>query len=168
MTLNQFVTLNGIKQADAIILRKKILGMVDHYALFLGYRNSTPVFVANYRDGVKEVSPSEMSQLLEVYQPNQIEQFKGTELERKAAVNRALSRVGERAYNYISNNCEHFKQWVHTGEHRSDQVKTAAHISVGLGAAVGVAALANKSAKGTGIALGLLLLGAILHKAAED
>lgn len=168
MTLNQFVIANGLKQADAIILRKKLLAMVDHYAIFMGYRNITPVFIANYRDGVKEVTMAEMSTVLQTYQPTQIDRFPGPEHERLAAVNRAWSRVGERAYSYIKNNCEHFKNWVHHSENRSEQVRTAGNISLGLGGVALIAAVGAKNGKVAGIALILLLLGLFLKNAAEE
>jgi hypothetical protein len=168
MTLTQFVEVNGIRQADAIILRKKILGMVDHYAIFLGYRNAIPVFVANYRDGVKEVSVHEMNEILQTYEPAQIDPFPGPEYERSNAVQRALSRIGERAYNYVSNNCEHFKTWVHTGENRSKQVDTVGNIALGIGTGTAIAAIATKNPKLGAWAVGLLLLGAILKEAADD
>lgn len=39
------------------------------------------------------------------------------------AVERALSRLGERGYNLFFNNCEHFATWCKTGERRSKQVE---------------------------------------------
>ena len=40
-------------------------------------------------------------------------------------VHRALSRVGEKGYNVVRSNCEHFAQWCVTGETRSLQVARA-------------------------------------------
>lgn len=168
MTITQFIIVNNLQQADAIVLRKKFLGMVDHFAIFLGYRGNHPVFVANYRDGVKEVSSDEMRQLLQTLEPTTIDRFPGPEHERKFAVGRAISRIGERAYNYIANNCEHFKNWVHHGENRSKQVNTAGNIALGIGAGTAIAAIATKNPKAGAIAVGLLLLGAILKEAASD
>jgi len=37
-------------------------------------------------------------------------------------VQRALSRIGERRYRVLTNNCEHFCEWCVRGEHRSYQV----------------------------------------------
>jgi len=37
-------------------------------------------------------------------------------------VRRARSRLGERSYDLLSNNCEHFCSWCQTGEARSAQV----------------------------------------------
>lgn len=39
-------------------------------------------------------------------------------------VARAESRLGERDYHLVFNNCEHFVNWCKTGQHRSDQVNT--------------------------------------------
>ncbi|AFZ03464.1 lecithin retinol acyltransferase family protein [Calothrix sp. PCC 6303] len=38
-------------------------------------------------------------------------------------VKRAKKRLGERKYNLILNNCEHFTYWCKTGKHKSRQVK---------------------------------------------
>lgn len=158
---------NSLKEADAVVLRKKILGMVDHFAIFVGYRGNKPIFVANYKDGVREVSNSEIKEILKTLQPTAIQKFNGTEYERRKATSRALSRVGERAYNYVSNNCEHFKNWVHSGEHRSEQVNKAGNIALTVATGTAVNAIINKSAKSGAIAVGLLLLGAFLKDVAE-
>ncbi|MFN8208954.1 MAG: lecithin retinol acyltransferase family protein [Bacteroidales bacterium] len=167
MTLAKFIQVNKLQQADAIVLRKKLLGMVDHYAIYLGYRGSQPIFVANYRDGVKVVSLNEMRQLLLTLKPTEIDRFPGPESQRKFAVNRAISRIGEQAYNYLTNNCEHFKNWVHFGENRSKQVDQVGNISMGLGVGIAVAAIASRNPKVGLVAVGLLLLGVILKDAAE-
>ncbi len=36
---------------------------------------------------------------------------------------RAMSRIGERKYNLLFNNCEHFANWCKTGRHRSKQME---------------------------------------------
>jgi hypothetical protein len=40
-------------------------------------------------------------------------------------IERARSRLGERRYRLLSNNCEHFAEWCLYGEHRSFQVQRA-------------------------------------------
>ncbi|MBL7729798.1 MAG: lecithin retinol acyltransferase family protein [Chitinophagaceae bacterium] len=167
MTITQFIRAYNLKQADAIVLRKKLLGMVDHYAVFLGYRGNRPVFVANYRDGVNEVSETEIRQLLQEMEPVSIDPFPGQEHERQNAVIRANSRVGEKAYNYVSNNCEHFKEWVHNGKNRSTQVDTAGNVALTLSAGAAIVAAETKNPKVAAWALGLLLIGAILKEGAE-
>lgn len=168
MTVNLLITENDLRQADAIVLNKKFLGMVDHFAIFLGYRNSNPVFVANYKDGVKEVSISDMREVLQTLKPTSIERFIGNELERRAAVNRALSRVGEKAYNYFSNNCEHFKNWVHSGENRSSQVNKAGNGLLISAVGTTIYAIKNENPKAGILAIGLFLAGLYLKDVAED
>ncbi|NJN32213.1 MAG: hypothetical protein HC824_18680 [Synechococcales cyanobacterium RM1_1_8] len=67
-------------------------------------------------------------------------------------VTRACSRIGERDYHVVFNNCEHFATWCKTGDHRSDQVTTvAAAVGLGgllLGGPVAVPAIAAASLYG--------------------
>src|SRR5262245_4782399 len=55
-------------------------------------------------------------------------------------VNLALSRVGERRYHLVTNNCEHFAEWCLTGQSNSAQVKAASGVLVLL-LVVGIAGL---------------------------
>ncbi len=168
MALLEFIRINQIRPADAVVLRKKFLGMVDHYAVFVGYRGSQAIFVANYRDGVREVNPSEINRILDFLQPIKIDRFPGNEVERKFAIRRALSRIGERAYNYVANNCEHFKNWVHFGENYSKQVEVAGNVSLALGAGVLIGAVATENPKAGALGVGLLLTGLVLKNNADD
>lgn len=170
MTIFDFIIYNNIKSADAIILRKrKILGMVDHYAIFLGYDtySGDPLFVANYHDGVKIIPKFEINQLLTILEPTDIDRFPGNEQQRTGAFNRAMSRIGERAYNYFSNNCEHFKNWVHYGSNYSGQVEVAADSCLALAVVAGIGAVATENAKAGAFATGLLLIGALLKNNAD-
>lgn len=54
------------------------------------------------------------------------------------SADKALSRVGERGYNLFTRNCEHFATSCAYGEKRSNQVRAAAVVSLGL---IGVAAV---------------------------
>ncbi len=51
---------------------------------------------------------------------------------------RAESRLGERDYNLVFNNCEHFVSWCKTGEHRSEQVNSVVAASVAGGVVGGM------------------------------
>lgn len=42
-----------------------------------------------------------------------------------AVVRRAESRLGEKGYDLVSNNCEHFAYWCKTGKYKSEQVAQA-------------------------------------------
>lgn len=141
MTLNQFITTYNIRPADSIVMKKKLFGMVDHYVIYLGLSNDRKhIFVANYTKGVMVIPDHELREFLQILQPTKIDRFHGTESQRVAAVKRAVSRIGEKAYNYVTNNCEHFKNWVHKGEHKSTQVD---NVMEGVAIGAGVAALAG-------------------------
>jgi Lecithin retinol acyltransferase len=54
--------------------------------------------------------------------PTQVTNPDADAIERAMAVQRALSRVGERRYSLTGNNCEHFATWCATGIAVSQQV----------------------------------------------
>ena len=156
-----FFSLNTIIKLETAVITAGLI--------FMGYNNfDEPVFVANYRSGVRVVPNSDMERFLEVMKPQSVERFNGSDNQRNIALERAESRIGERAYNYITNNCEHFKNWVHNGENYSSQVDNAgsAALVVGAGAVIGGLATKNKGVAALG--LGALLLGAILKSSAKE
>jgi len=55
----------------------------------------------------------------------------------EVVVERAESRLGERDYHLVFNNCEHFAAWCKTGKHRSQQVETVAAAAAVGGALLG-------------------------------
>ena len=123
MTIHQYIFTYGLKPADAIVMKKKLFGMVDHYVIYLGVYNNEHKFVANYSSGVQVISHFELRKFLQYLSPSKIERYPGPEHLRSNAVQRALSRINEKAYDYLGNNCEHFKNWVHRGVHKSEQVE---------------------------------------------
>lgn len=143
--LKQFVLQNGLTPADAIVLRKKFFGMVDHFAVFLGWDKKNPdlpVFAANYTKGTKYIQPHELNHFLTELAPERIEKFEGTDQERKLAVKRAMSKIGEENYSYFSNNCEHYKSFVQTGIPKSKQVEDVSNaVLTGVGSILLVALL---------------------------
>lgn len=162
MTITEYIHTQGLKPVDAIILGKKFFGMADHYALFMGFRNGTPVFVANYNNGVKEIPQIEIQKFLKHLQPKGVKKFLGNELQRAQAVARANSRIGEKAYNYWKNNCEHFVEWVHSGVGKSTQVANAADLSLATGVGFTLTGIVAEKPKTLLIGLGLLIAGASL------
>ncbi len=65
-------------------------------------------------------------------------------------IRRAESRLGERAYNLLMNNCEHFARWCRTGRGESRQVRKALRVAGYLcvaGGIVVVGALAERAAR---------------------
>lgn len=127
MTLNKFIQLNNIRPADVIIAQHRRLALVDHYVIYLGCDwQYGHIFIANFiRGGVRILTPGDLALLLRKYEPVGIRRYAGNDWQRQQAVQRALSRADEDAYNLILNNCEHFANWVQTGEHKSQQVDDA-------------------------------------------
>ena len=68
---------------------------------------------------------------------------------RDRVVRRARSRVGERNYNLITNNCEHFARWARSGVSVSEQVETRARQTRAAGEWLG----RHPGAEGTGLLL---------------
>jgi len=64
-----------------------------------------------------------MKEFLKLLIPVEVVRFPGKESERPKALRRAVSQIGKKAYSYLSNNCEHFKNWVHYGTPKSEQVE---------------------------------------------
>jgi len=168
----ELIESNNLQPADAIVLKKKFLGMVDHFAIFLGYDGENlPYFVANYTKGVRRISMTELNEFLIKLEPTRIERFDGDDNIRENAVSRALSRMGENAYNIFSNNCESYKNDVHYGVNYSEQAKNfnSAVGKVGITSVfVGLAALASKNKKVAVWILGLAALATIAYVVSKD
>ena len=168
MNIIQFVRENRLKPADAIVLKKKFMGMVDHYTIYLGNDNrGAPKFVANFVKGVEVIPDYEINEQLVKYVPERIERFQGDELQRRQALQRASSRIGEKAYGFFSNNCEHFKNWVHSGRQLSEQVDTGGNILAVSGAAMTLNGVSNENDTTRNWGLVFLALGIILKGLSE-
>ncbi len=167
--INELVSQYKLKVVDAIVLKKRFIGMVDHFVLFGGYDNNLqPIFIANYKSGVQIVPPVDMVKYLNMLEPEKIIYFTGNEQERNEAIDRAKSRIGERAYDYFANNCEHFVTWVHTGKHNSKQVADAGVAIMAAGAMTAIGGVAKKSETAFVIGIGSILLGAFLKYGLND
>ena len=163
MTLRQFIKANRIKQADAVLVKKEKLGLFDHFVIFLGYseKSKEPMFIANYKYGVAIIPTHELLDFIRKYKPFAIRRFKGSQQERKYAIQRAIEdlKTGSRkAYHLIRNNCEHFANWVQKGVRESDQVKDAGKLTSigGIGIAAAGFATKNKTLLVSGLILTIL------------
>jgi hypothetical protein len=70
-------------------------------------------------------------------------------------VSRARSRLGERDYDLVGMNCEHFVRWCKTGEAKSEQVKDKASTAAGVGASAALTGGGISVVSGVGAAAGL-------------
>ncbi|CAA0180234.1 lecithin retinol acyltransferase family protein [Tenacibaculum maritimum] len=161
MNINDFVLKNNLQPADAVVLHKKFMGMVDHFVIYIGDEQNEPKFVANFNKGIKILPNTEINEQLKKYIPKKIERYPGDYFGREEAVNRALSRLGEKAYGLFSNNCEHFKNWVHFGTQYSKQVDVAGTTLTAMGGVItaGGVLSSNKKSRNWGTAIFLLGIG---------
>jgi hypothetical protein len=123
--IEQIIAANNLQPADVIVLKKQVFAMVDHFSVYLGRDQKTglPVFAANYTKGTQYIWGQDVEKFLMGLQPERIERFVGTLQQRNEAVARALSKIGENNYNYFTNNCEHYKNFVQTGQPSSQQAE---------------------------------------------
>ncbi len=152
MTINQYIQQNNILPGDAIVVRKNNIGLLDHYLIYLGWYYGEHKFIANYFGGTKILTYGEVYNFSLAYRPSRIRRFKGNNIQRKAAVERALSRKDQNSYHLILNNCEHYANYVQEGKDYSQQTTL-------FGAGIAVSGLAltasskNNIGKGIGAAI---------------
>lgn len=165
-----FVIANNLQPADAILLNKKFMGMLDHFAVYLGRHPETnhPIFAANYTSGVQILEPVHVDSFLEKLVPSKIERFYGTVPQRRDAVTRALTMVGKTSYNLIFNNCEHYKNFVQFNKKYSSQVDNAGQTAMIAGGVAALAGAASGNGKAVGWGLLFLALGALAVGAANQ
>lgn len=108
-----------LNPADVVVAKKRNgLGRIlNHYIVYVG--NNT--FIGNIGEGVRRLTDFEINSLQEKYQPTSIRKFEGDYFERKEAVKRAYSKLGQK-YHLLDFNCEHFANYVQRGKESSSQV----------------------------------------------
>ena len=94
-------------------------GLFLHHGIDLG--DGT---VAHYLEG-REILRSSMKDFL-CGQPLKVIEHNDASTQ-TTTLRRAISRIGEKRYNLLFNNCEHFANWCKTGKHRSSQMETFLH-----------------------------------------
>ena len=164
-----FVIANNLQPADAILLKKKFVGMFNHFAVYLGREKYTnkPLFASNSTKGVEIIEGEEVNHFLQTLEPEKIDKFYGTNEQRNEAVKRAFSNKFSKTYNLIFNNCEHYKNFVQFGRKYSRQVDNVSNGLLMCGSAITVTGLATRSTKAVGWGLFALALGAIGKFAAD-
>lgn len=126
-SVSRFIFINNIQPADVIIARRVTLGLLDHYVVYLGInRYGEHYFAANLGTSVGVFSASNLAQLTSTYGPVSVRKFAGSDIERREALDRAMEKFqkGE-PYNLISSNCEHYANYVQTGNNYSQQSRNA-------------------------------------------
>jgi hypothetical protein len=123
--------LNDMAKADHLYVYRN-LGTVTHHGIDCG--DGT---VIHYRDGESIVRSDRafFSRGEQIY----VRDYAICDPP-EVVLKRAMSRLGERDYHVVFNNCEHFAVWCKTGKHQSEQVDRAIAASL-VGGVVGGAVL---------------------------
>lgn len=166
--IDSFVKQNNLRPADAIMVKKMPWKLLKHYIIYLGTYQNYHIFMANTISGIKIYNYHELMKDLQTFIPEKVDRFIGTLEERREAVTRALMRKDENSYNLILNNCEHLKNWIQKGEHKSEQVENIAKTTVAIGTTVAVSSLVMKSKGGAYAGLALMLLGGLAWALSDD
>jgi hypothetical protein len=124
MTLDQFISINNLQPADALVVKKEPFRLLDHYIIYLGKDWNRHIFIANYTKGTRIIPDHELAEFSAQFSPHRIVRFQGNSLQRNAAVNRALGRKDQTSYHLILNNCEHYSNYVQKGVSESNQTQT--------------------------------------------
>lgn len=164
MTIDEFIRQHNIKPADAILMKKKSFGMLDHYVLYLGIRNQYHKFVANNYNGVTIIPDDEIIAFMQKLQITAVEPFPGNEYQRQFALERAFSRIGQQGYGLITNNCEHYKNYVHYGEDISKQVEAIGGTVAVTGITAAIVGIAQDDPLLTGMGLLAAIFGGIMYQ----
>jgi hypothetical protein len=112
----------NLKQADRIVVPKSGLRIVQHHAIYLGQNYEGQHLIAENKIGfgVRLVTADDFFK--DVIEITRIERFKGSNYERKLAVQKALSKC-DILYDLINYNCQHFANEVQYGKVESEHVE---------------------------------------------
>lgn len=110
-----------LKPGDRIVAPKSLAGIIQHHAVYLGKDHRGQDLIAENVYG-KFVAVVDAKKFFAEYpQITRVEAFKGNNVERRVAVERALNLLGK-PYSLINFNCEHFANYVQHGKIESLQV----------------------------------------------
>lgn len=134
-TNSEIGTSDSIKKGDILFVDR---GLYKHYGIYAGngmvihYSDKNSNFGTDIK--IQEASLDDFASGFEV-KVCQLDEKKYTLYSGEETLKRAYSRLGEKNYNLIFNNCEHFAVWCKTGISDSDQVnkiiRTAVVLSIG-------------------------------------
>ncbi len=116
-----YINFHSLKPGDKIVVPKSSLKLVQHHVIYLGQNYSGQDLIAENAVGmcVRIITGDQF--FTENNKITRIERFFGSNSERRTAIERALKKLGQ-PYDLINFNCEHFANYVQSGEIKSEQV----------------------------------------------
>jgi len=116
--------------ADRIIIPKSEFRMVQHHAIYLGKDHFGQDLIIENKIGVGVRVITAVEFFKDSIEITRIERFRGSNDQRKLAVQTALKKASL-PYNLINYNCEHFANEIQYGRIESEQVgRTAVGLMV--------------------------------------
>ncbi|MCB0699306.1 MAG: lecithin retinol acyltransferase family protein [Chitinophagales bacterium] len=137
--MNSLASKYNLRPGDSLITPITLTGISKHYVVYVG----NGMYMENHHiQGVQYVSEY---QLMKRNKPIiKINRFTGSDIQRRHAINRAHSLLGN-PYDLITFNCEHFANAVQSGFVRSKQVDT----TIGIVSIIGLILLGYTVARST-------------------
>lgn len=123
-TEQQLVRELRLQPGDRLVVPKSKFQIIQHFALYLGCDNRGQHYVSENMIGQGVVMTTAEAFFRRNPKVTRIERFKGMAIDRRAVVEKALSRLGQ-PYSLITNNCEHYGNDVSKDSSSSQQVKNA-------------------------------------------
>ena len=106
-----------MKRGDHLYIYYVFQGInYTHHGICLGDNK----VIHYYKEKIQRTSLSKFGRKSKIY----VKEYKKCD-SKSVVIRRAKSRIGERLYNPIFNNCEHFVYWCKTGKHKSQQMEDA-------------------------------------------
>lgn len=98
-----------------------------HHGVYVGNGTVVHFYAQNAKDkNNAEIQAISLQRFIDLASPHPVEKVVTLRPRLPVAViqQRCLSKLGQKDYHVLLNNCEHFANWATTGEHRSYQVET--------------------------------------------
>jgi hypothetical protein len=133
--MEKFVLKHGLKPGDRIVTPRSGWRLIQHHAIYWGIDVHGVHWIIENKDGIGVIFITLENFLTGCIEIKRIEYFKGNEYERRLAIQRAESKLGQ-VYDLWDFNCENFANYVQYGKSFSTQVN---NIKGGLKVAAGFA-----------------------------
>ena len=164
------ISTGALKSCDGLMVTEPIAPFIKHYFTYAYQDNDGNYWFFVTMASIGEVKLMNENEILNLALKHNFTlkkhiPFRGSESQRKAALNRGMKALGK-PYRWVGANCENLMQYIQTGVSKSKQT---IQTSTGVMAAGGLLMMSkNKAARTGGIFLILIgLIGLIIDKTSD-